>query len=309
MFDQILVPLDGTPQSAAALPLARTLAEACHGQVVLIRVAPSPLDRDEAARHLVRIARELEASGVAVTTEVCCGVDVAPQLLWAIRDRRTDLVVMATHGRSGIQRAVMGSVAESLIRDSPVPVLLVRPGGRRTTGLHTLLVAVDGSPGGALALGSSIALARATGARIVLLEVAVPIPLWVYSAELGGSAYMPVDSSWDDDALGSAQRYVEGLARRLRQAGIEAEGRALMGEVVPTIDAVADDIDADLIVIATHARVGAARAVLGSTADAVVRTAQRPVLLVRRDTPGQSTSPVAVLATTAEGGPRPIPLD
>ncbi len=305
MFDQILVPLDGTPQSAAALPLARALAQACHGHVVLIRVAPAPRERDEATEYLVRIARELETSDVAVATEVCSGVDVASQLLWAVRDRRIDAVVMATHGRSGLQRAVMGSVAESVIRDSPVPVLLVRPGGRRTTGLHTLLVAVDGTPGGALALGVSIVLARATGARIVLLEVAVPIPLWMYSAELGGSAYVPVDPSWDDDALSSAQQYVDALAKRLREAGIDAEGRGLIGEVVSTIDAVGEDIDADLIVIATHARVGAARAVLGSTADAVVRTAHRPVLLVRRDTRGQPTSPIAVLSASAEGGPRP----
>src|SRR5438876_10375062 len=136
--------------AAAALPLARALAPACHSQVILIRVAPVPHERDEATEYLVRIARELETSNVAVATEVCSGVDVASQLLWAIRDRRIGVVVMATHGRSGLQRAVMGSVAESLIRDSPVPVLLVRPGGRRTTGLHTLLVPVDATPGGAL---------------------------------------------------------------------------------------------------------------------------------------------------------------
>ncbi len=75
----------------------------------------------------------------------------------------------------------------------------------------------------------------------------------------------------------SAQTYVDSLATRLRDTDIEAEGRARIGDVVPTIGSVADEIDADLIVIATHGRVGAARAVLGSTADAVVRTARRPV--------------------------------
>jgi len=183
--------------------------------------------------------------------------------------------------------------------DSPVPVLLVRPGGRPTTHLQTLLVPVDGTPGGALALANAISVSRASGARIILLEVAVPIPLWLFSAGLGGSMAMPVDPSWDDDALASAQTYVDSLASRLRDIGVQAEGRASIGEVVSTIDAVAEEIDADLIVIATHARVGAARAVLGSTADAVVRTSHRPVLLVRREAPrAGDASTAAVLATT-----------
>jgi len=296
----VFVPLDGTPQSAAALPLARALAQACHGQIVLIRVAAAPHECDEAARYLVRIAREFEKGDVAVVTEVCSAVEVAAQLLWTVRDRRINAIVMATHGRRGLQRAVMGSVAESLVRDSPVPVLLVRPGDHRTTGVHTLLVPVDGTPGGALALGNAIALARATGARIVLLEVTVPIPLWMYSTAFSGPVAVPVDPSWNDDALTSAQSYVGALATRLRAIGIEADARARIGDIVPTIDAVADEVDADLIVIATHARVGVARAFLGSTADAVVRTAQRPVLLVRRDTHGQprtvSVEPVATSA-------------
>ncbi len=306
MFDRILVPLDGSPQSAAALPLARTLAQACRSQITLMRVATSPAARDEAATYLARIVHELQTSDVAVASEVCSGIDVAPQILWAARDQQADLIVMATHGRSGVQRAVMGSVAESIVAETPTPVLLVRPGGQRTTSLRKVLVAVDGTPGGALALASAIALARATGARIVLLQVAVPIPLWMYSAELGTPLAMPLDPSWDDDALTSAQTYVDTLARRLRDTGIEAEGRARIGDVVPTIGSVADEINADLIVIATHARVGAARAVLGSTADAVVRTAQRPVLLVRRQA-GQprTASRVGVVATRVKGGSGP----
>src|SRR6266542_436755 len=175
MFDRILVPLDGSAQSAAALPLARMLAQACHSQLTLMRVATSPAAGEEVATYLARIASELQTAELTVTTEVCSGIDVAPQILWAARDRHVDLIVMATHGRSGMQRALMGSVAESIVAESSVPVLLVRPGGHRSTSLRKLLVALDGTPGAALALGHAIALARATGAGIVLLQVAVPI--------------------------------------------------------------------------------------------------------------------------------------
>jgi nucleotide-binding universal stress UspA family protein len=293
MFETILVPLDGTAQAAVALPLARTLAQASRGRIVLLRVAASPEDRDEAARYLERVASELAGSGLVVATEVLASQDVASSLLWAAREQHAGVVVMATHGRSGLQRALMGSVAESVMTESSLPVLLVRPGGRRTTSLRTLLVAVDGTPGGALALGNAVALAKSSGARVVVLEVAAPIPTWLLSAEFGGSLAMPVDARWDEEALASAQTYVDGLARRLREAGVQAEGRAHLGEVVPTINAIAEEVDADLIVIATHARVGAARAVLGSTADAVVRSSRRPVLLVRRDLP---TAPQASAA-------------
>jgi nucleotide-binding universal stress UspA family protein len=298
MFDRILVPLDGSPQSATALPLARKLAKACHSQIKLIRVAAAPEAREEATRFLASVASELKTGDdVDVESEVRSGVDVAPHILWAASEFQAHLIVMATHGRSGVQRAVMGSVAESIVAESPIPVLLVRPGGHRTTSVRTLLVPVDGTPGGALALGSAIGLSRATGARIILIQVAVPIPLWMYSAEFGTRMAMPVDPAWDDDALSSAQGYVDLLARRLRDTGIEVEGHARIGDVVPTIDSLADEIDADLIVIATHGRVGAARAVLGSTADALVRTARRPVLLIRRS-PARERAAAGVEAHT-----------
>jgi nucleotide-binding universal stress UspA family protein len=76
----------------------------------------------------------------------------AAQIVEEILAASVDLVAMATHGRSGLQRAMLGSVAERTLERSPVPVLVQRPGGKRVTEIRTLLVPVDGSPGGALAL-------------------------------------------------------------------------------------------------------------------------------------------------------------
>jgi nucleotide-binding universal stress UspA family protein len=105
--------------------------------------------------------------------------------------------------------------------------------------------------------------------------------VWMY----GGVGYGPpmyIDPAWEDEALRSAETYVEGLSRRLGTAGVQVEAKALRGEVAPTIDAVAEETDADMVVMSTHALTGPARAVLGSVADSVVRTSRRPVLLVRR---------------------------
>jgi nucleotide-binding universal stress UspA family protein len=161
-------------------------------------------------------------------------------------------------------------------------VLLLKSDGRNLDQIATLLVPVDGTAGGLLGLGMAVGLARATGARLILLDVVPPMPMWMYSsvASVGAQAYF--DSAWEEDALQSAETYVRGLGERLRQAGLQVETRAVRGGVAPSIHTVADATDTDLVVMSTHALTGPARAVLGSVADAVVRTSHRPVLLVRR---------------------------
>jgi nucleotide-binding universal stress UspA family protein len=287
MFKKLLVPLDGSGQAAVALPLARGLARATGGEIILVRVIPErmlgadPAARAEADDYLAGIARELAGAGPRVSTIVQAGPEPAAEVLAVARREGVDLIVMATHGRSGLARMVLGSVAERVLTDSPVPVVLLRPGGHRVTHITTLLVPVDGSPGGSLALGVAVPLARATGARIVLLDVVGSVLGYAGMAVVGPTAVAP-DPAWDDEALVAARSYVEGLAARLRQAGIAAEGRAVLGHTAPTIVETANAVGADLIVMSTHGLTGPARTILGSTADEVVRTAHRPVLLLRR---------------------------
>jgi nucleotide-binding universal stress UspA family protein len=232
----------------------------------------------------------------------------ATEIVAAATAASADLIAMATHGRAGLSRMFLGSVAERVLASSPLPVLLLRPGGHELTEVGTILVPVDGSPGGALALASAVALAGSLGARIVLLQVVVPILAYqtMYANGYGRGLYF--DPAWDDEALEAAKRYTAGLAQRLRSTGARAEGLAVLGgvlapstAVVEAIVAEADRVDADLIVMSTHAHTGVARLLLGSTADALVRTSHRPVLLVHRGgteeeeaapggTPGQTVS-------------------
>jgi nucleotide-binding universal stress UspA family protein len=307
MFRKLLVPYDDTAQSAVALPVARAVARATEAAIRLVRIVPPGAGHGERLRardSLERVAAELSAGGVPVSIEVDQG-DVPEQLLSAIQATDADLVVMSTHGRSGVARAIVGSVAERLVQHSPVPVLVVRPGGTRVTSLRTLLVPVDGTPGGALALAAATGLARATSARIVLLQVAVPVPMWLFASEFSGALAVPIESTWDEDALTSAQNNVDRLARKLGNAGFQAEGRAVAGDPAASIVSAATEIGADLIVMSTRSLVGPARALLGSTADAVVRTAPTPVLLVRRDAgltaDGVAPDRAQVLAPTTDG--------
>ena len=288
MFKKLLVPLDGSAQAAVALPLARAVARQTGAAQRLLRVVP-PTRADaedrlhgEARDNLARIAAELAAGDGEVDTAVRHDESPGAAIVREAGRWPADLIVMATHGRSGLARVMIGSVAQRVVSESPVPVLLLRPGGHRVAHLMTLLVPVDGTPEGSRALSVALPLAQETGARIVLLQVVVPFIQRYFDESL------TVDPMWDEEALTSARDYVETLAGRLREAGVSAQGRVTQGPIPQQIVDTAADVAADVIVMSTHALTGPARALLGSIADEVVRTAPLPVLLVRHRTDAQS---------------------
>ena len=143
MYERMLVPLDGSEGAEAILPFAEQVAGPLDAEVVLLRVLEpaSPIElvasagvvtpdtftlRDmDAKRYLSEIERRLSKKGVRVRTRVAFGPP-AEEILAAAKATGADLIAMATHGRSGLGRALFGSVAESVLRASPVPVLLIR---------------------------------------------------------------------------------------------------------------------------------------------------------------------------------------
>jgi nucleotide-binding universal stress UspA family protein len=307
MFKSILVPLDGSPESNEALPTAQALARQTGASVTLLRVLPWPAASEhreataEARTKLDRTAAELADSGIRAEPALRHG-DAADEILEQCRAQNADLILMRTHARAGLERAVLGSVTQRVLHEARVPVMMLRAGDRPIGQLRTLLVPVDGSPGGAVGLGMAVRLARSTGAALKLLQVSVPLSMQVYAAyEYGGLAYF--DPDWDEEALSAARTYVESLAKRVRESGIGVDGQAQMApDVARTIVEVAHSSVADLIVMSTQALTGPARALLGSVADAVVRTADCPVLLVHRTAltkVGEQTEPdVPALATS-----------
>jgi nucleotide-binding universal stress UspA family protein len=110
---------------------------------------------------------------------------------------------------------------------------------------------------------------------------------------------------WAEDARRAAETYVVGMASRLEQAGLVAEGLALSALPAAGIVAAANQVDADFIVMSSHARSGAARSVLGSVTDEVVRKSRRPVVVVRRDAPETSLELPVVVASSSEADSAP----
>jgi nucleotide-binding universal stress UspA family protein len=289
MFRRMLIPHDGSAVAGAVLPMARTLARATGAQLVLLRVVPDEIEAasheltEQAQQSLERIRGELVAPGLSVRTLVRQG-DPAKHIVDVARTEHVDLIAMATYGLAGIDRLMLGSVSEQVVRKSPVAVLLVRPGGHRVRRVRSILVPTDGSPGAALALGAALPLVRSSGATLTLLEVTRPVHDWEYhvadAGELGRD--LLVGKDYEEAGRVRAEDYIKGMAERLRAKQFRATGLARVGTPAEVIVDTARECQADLIVMSTHALTGPARAILGSVADAVVHLADMPVLLVRR---------------------------
>ena len=129
MYKRIMVPLDGSDLAQSALSHGLELSRALEATLVLVYVRDPRAGSVEAARRYLDFVRnEQAATGVAIDILVRDG-PVAAALIETAEKERIDLIVMATHGRSGLQRVVYGSVAEQLLRSSAKPILLVRVPG------------------------------------------------------------------------------------------------------------------------------------------------------------------------------------
>jgi nucleotide-binding universal stress UspA family protein len=283
----LLVPLDGSDLAEAALPIARLVAATIDAEVTLVWVVlpdNEPGSSRGPAEYLQQCAAQQHAAGVTTHSTMRLG-EPAEEILALADEIPADLIVMATHGRGGLDRVLLGSVAERVTRRSRSPVILLRPNHHPVVVLRTLLVPVDGSTGGAVALDTAVPLARTSHARLVLVRATVPLPLWLYEPTLGVDTGPLIDPMWDEDERRAAEIYASALADRLASTGVVAEGRGVSGQPGPAIISVADEVDADLIVMSTHGRGLPMRAILGSVADDVVRRSRRPVLLVHRPSP------------------------
>jgi nucleotide-binding universal stress UspA family protein len=283
VFRSLLVPLDGTPRAAAALPLARRVARATDARLHLLQVtSTSPRETAAARSYLEPIADELRGDGLQVDVSVEHG-EPAEEIVTFARASGIDLIVMATHAVAKRSILALTSVARCVLTASPAPVLLLRPGARRTQRLKTIVVPVDGTPGGSLALAAARAFASAVDGRIVVLQVVVPVPAEAIDALPGVTVGGFIDPHWEDLSVASARHYVDALTESLAAAGVDCEAYVATGEISAEIARCVERVDADLVVMSTHALSWPERAYVDSVADRVLTEGRRPVLLVRRE--------------------------
>jgi nucleotide-binding universal stress UspA family protein len=317
MYHSILVPLDGSPVSEQALPVAYDLARRSGALLRLVHVhvgytaAPiyvegipvvdeqlHSLAKAHALAYLERVRDRLVDEGEADLRVAPVVLDPAEAV---IRDQTvpemlaryaattdTDLIVMTTHGRGRLARFWLGSVADALVHTSSVPILLVRPDGDTAPVEHPpafrqILIALDGSAAAEQLLAPARTLGDMTQAAYTLLQVVEP-----HTLLRSGPFTTPTDFDAEDTQrrMAEAQRYLEGIAQALRSDGVAVRVDVRVAEQVAAaiLDAAADQ-HVDLVAIATHGQSGIARLLLGSVADKVVRGARLPVLLYRPQAP------------------------
>lgn len=327
MYTHLMVPLDGSEASLEALPMAVALARRTNARIELVHVDDSPprsagghllsrrLDEDEEERARTQIAATAAATGrqngLNVTTTFLSG-DVVPVLRDHARTSASDLIVMTTHGRGGISRMWFGSVAGELLGEASVPVLLVRPGlqaaaSRFALDFRRILVPLEHSRISEEILPHARALARPGSAELLLLTVIDPRLASSPSTLDLRSGVTPAESLLER-FVATAEERLERLANRFRAQGITVRTEVTIDpSPAQRILGSAQTHGVDLIALVTHARHGAARLLLGATADKIIRGAYCPVLVARSHVaaPGESRgSGRSVHATAFTTSPR-----
>ena len=301
MYTSIVVPLDGSAFGKRALPVALALARRSNAAVHLVHVHEPGVypwgwsEYDTSLRDELReeMRTDLTALAAQLTREASLPVDaefldgaVVPTLQRHLAERRPDVVVMMTHGRSGPSHAWLGSVADGLVRHSPVPVLLVRSGAEWPNNLaeplfRRVLIPLDGSTMAEEVLEHVVALGTPAATVYTLLTVIVPLPLLAHSYPTSESF---IDRSGIERQREEAAAYLSRTAEKLSKSGARAEVR-VVGNQGPA-HGILDEAEAqhvDLIALSTHGHGGLARLLLGSVADKVVRGATVPMLIYRTE--------------------------
>lgn len=303
MFKRILVPLDGSAVAEQALETAADLAGRM-GAALLLAHADTPDNYiyveglpvvDEHGQpvkgtheraYLQRWAEQVQHSWrVPVDWRVlsAAGASAAEMLAAFALEAGADCIAMTTHGRGGLERLWLGSVADQLIRMTDAPILLLRPDGGHSIlpDLRRVLAPLDGSPSAEGILPLAVHMADALGAELTLLRVA-PVAEQVARTSSG----LPASQQGDgfEPSLEAAQGYLDGVLRQLPSRAHPVRAQVTMsGHVAGSILEAARAVPGTLIAMCTHARQGLERLMLGSVADKVLRASDVPLLLCKPD--------------------------
>jgi len=294
MYDTILIPTDGGDHAVRAAEHGLALAAVFDADVHVISVVDLYTDASvfDAGGVLPDVLETVRAEGNAaidsivgmtersVETAIIEGDPEAAILDYAT-SHDVDLLVMGTHGRSGISRHLAGSVCEQAIRHASMPVMSVRAtaDSARAGEYDDLLVPTDGSETAAAAIEHAISIARATDARIHAVNV-------IDLGDVAAHGEYAIPTGLMESLTERGETATAAVAERAREAGLDAVTAVSSGYPARELLAYAEDNGIDLITMGTAGRTGVRRFLVGSTTERLVRHADVPVLTVNaRDRP------------------------
>lgn len=298
MFKKILVPLDGSTLAERAVAPAVALAKQTKGTVILLQapvfdlVVSHPVAGgygvllpeqssaeafETAENYLNQIKSQHERPFVTISILTQEG-DPASIIVDTAISEKADLIIMSTHGRSGLDRFIMGSVTEKVLQHAPCPVLALRD--KETIG--NVLITVDGSPLSEMAVKPGLELARGLSAKVILLRVDNK-DSYLDQRELEEINHLEPGLAEQimDGFYNRIPDYLQRLLSNYKEKGDVIDTLVAEGEPAASVLRVAQEYEADVIVMATHGRTGLRRWLYGSTTHKVLRTAKRSMLVVR----------------------------
>jgi nucleotide-binding universal stress UspA family protein len=325
MFQQIMVPLDASPRAELALSLAAQIARASGGSILLLQVvsplidfsgglSPAPLmteqviesDLAEGNTYLNKVAKSGVFAGITTTTEVLFGLP-AQDILAVAESRSVDLIVMCSHGRTGLSRWVLGSVAHRIVHQSFIPVLVLRANKPmlhipRTDATRPLcaLVPLDGSP---------LAEAALIPAANLVTALAAPAPGALHLIQVVKHLSPTGDEGFtallNKEAMEHAKTYLASVKERTKET-LKDLKLSITWSITNDSD-VADAIigtaehaqqqeetegasGCDLIAMSTHGQGGWERLVMGSVTERVLSATRLPLRVVRPRQTGTTKS-------------------
>jgi nucleotide-binding universal stress UspA family protein len=305
MYKRVLLPLDGSELAEVVFSYATQLAARMGMDLVLLHVA-DPHERDliplhrayveRAAETLRREAEELQkktgiepkSGGVTARGEIAVGHPGEQILECAVR-HNIDLILLSTHGRSGIRRWALGSIADKILRASDVPVWLVRAGVREEIvqdkwPTMTLLVPLDGSELSESVLPHVEQLAKQRGpeeVEVILFRVCEPVVVPSDVAPTEGLTWKEHQQREMTRPKTECDEYLALVQKRLEGEGLRVRIVAPQGKPADEITEYCHTNPISLIVMSTHGRSGISRWAYGSVADKVLQGTSSPIFLVR----------------------------
>ncbi len=296
MFKHILVPLDGSPLAESALPAAAYLSEKFNASVTLVHIieknAPREIhgqphlrDATEAAAYLETISHKWFAEGLRIDCHVhTAEVDnVAESIVQHTGELNNDLIVMCSHGRGRALHLILGSLAQKVISMGSTPVLITRPGENeeiQAFSCKTVLAPLDGVLDHEQALPVAKILAEACRATICLTMVvprfgSLSGQMTVTSRFLPGTVSEMLELS-----VQGAEGYLKALVDKLKSEGFTANAHVRRGDPANSIVVLARELQADVVVLATHGKSGMEAFWAGSVAHKVCSQCRIPILLI-----------------------------
>jgi nucleotide-binding universal stress UspA family protein len=296
VYKKILVPLDSSELAEEALPYAEELAARLASEVTLLYVGKSTEDSQrQMLKDYLKKAVETTRNGIEqnLNKQATTGIKVesvvlignpAEQIVDYTNEKDIGLIVMATHGRSGITRWALGSVTDKVMQATKKPMVLIRakatrPDVRAKGMLKKILVCLDGSTESETVLPYIEELGSKLKAEIVLLQV-VPWAYHIYATEEGASHISYTDEEMEP-LKASANNYLGKMGKLIENKKITVSCELRIGNEAEEIIKLTSEVNANMVAMSTHGRSGVGRWIFGSIADKIIRQGTIPILLVR----------------------------